>query len=261
MFTQVLLPALKKLAVKSTNTMLLLSKLYQMGQDRGEPIRVYLSRLGGAASNCNFEVKCSSCDEKTSYVEKALSHQLMKGLVDPEIQERILAKSGDRTKEMTLQEILQTVLALEASKRDETSLSGSRGGINRQRAGGDTPATGAEGGQKCSNCGSSRHKTKDPSCKAHEIICRGCVLLQEAGEPGQSVPDEAGDTRDTRGSRNGGAGTISTGQLGAVSSPGLGDTGGFFTMSSGLEPIGHHSWNKARKPGCPVLWVHTQCWR
>ena len=117
--------------MKSTNTMLLLSKFYQMGQDRGEPIRAYLSRLRGAASNCNFEIKCSSCDEKTSYVEKALSHQLMKGLVDPEIQERILVKSGDRT-----EEILQTVEALEAAKRDQTSLSGSRGGLNRQRAGG-----------------------------------------------------------------------------------------------------------------------------
>ena len=47
-----------------------------------------------------------------------------------------MAKSGDRTKEMTLQEILQTVEALEAAKRDQTSLSGSRGGLNRQRAGG-----------------------------------------------------------------------------------------------------------------------------
>ena len=47
------------------------------------------------------------------------------------------------------------------------------------------------------------------------------------------------------------AGTISTGQLGAVSSPGPGDTGGFFNMSSGLEPVGHHSWTKARKAWVP----------
>ena len=49
----------------------------------------------------------------------------------------------------------------------------------------------------------------------------------------------------------GGTGIISTGELGAVSSPGPGDTGGFFNMSSGLGPIGHHSWSKSRRTWVP----------
>ena len=97
--------------------------------------------------------------------KEALSHQLMKGLVDPEIQERILAKSGDRTEEMTLQEILQTVEALEAAKRDQTSLSGSRGGLNRQRAGGTPLQLGLEVDRSVQIVGPANTRPKTPAAR------------------------------------------------------------------------------------------------
>ena len=51
----------KRLAAKSTNTLVSQVQFFQMGQDRG-----VLARLQGALSRCNFTVRCTSCSKTTS---------------------------------------------------------------------------------------------------------------------------------------------------------------------------------------------------
>ena len=102
----------KRLAVKSTNTLVAQVRFFKLGQDRGEPGAAYLARLRGAAASCKFQVKCTSCGVDTSYAEKILSHQLVRGLVDSDIQEKVLSKAADKEVELSLQEITSTVEAL-----------------------------------------------------------------------------------------------------------------------------------------------------
>ena len=42
---------------------------FKLGQERGEPVVAYMARLRGAATSCNFTVKCPGCDTDTSYPE------------------------------------------------------------------------------------------------------------------------------------------------------------------------------------------------
>ena len=90
------------LAVKSNNTLVSQVQFFQMGQKRSELTFNYLARFRGAPASCNFTVKCTSCKASTSCAEKILSHQLVRGLLDANIQEKILSKAADNETELTL---------------------------------------------------------------------------------------------------------------------------------------------------------------
>ena len=79
-----------------------------MIQGQDESIAVYLARLKGAAANCGFKVKCSKseCDQVTDYSEEMISHQIVRGLVDPTIQAEILSREAF-TPNMRLEEIVK----------------------------------------------------------------------------------------------------------------------------------------------------------
>ena len=51
-------------------------------------------------------------------MQKILSHQLLRGLVDSDIQEKVLSKVADKEVEQSLHEITNTSEALEMAKRD-----------------------------------------------------------------------------------------------------------------------------------------------
>ena len=72
----------RRLVVKSTNTLVSQVHVFKLGQDRGKPTPAYVARLRGAAASCKFQVKCTFCGADTSYAEKTLSHQLVRGPVD-----------------------------------------------------------------------------------------------------------------------------------------------------------------------------------
>ena len=169
------LKRVRRLAVKSTNTLVSQVCFFKLGQDRGEPAAAYLARLRGAAASCKFQVKCTSCGVDTSYAETILSHQLVRGLVDSDVQEKILSKAADKDEELSLQDITSTVEALEMAKRDQVTLTGGSGGLNRQGVKEKTGPSQGPKGDKCSNCGSGGHRTGDPGCRAKEMACRGCL--------------------------------------------------------------------------------------
>ena len=91
-----LLHAMKKMAVRAQNNLVNVVNFLGMGQDNDEPGGSFAARLKGQASTCDFTIKCatSGCSSETSYMEKMVAHQLVRGLVDPTIQEEVLAHAA-----------------------------------------------------------------------------------------------------------------------------------------------------------------------
>ena len=105
---------------------------------------------------CDFEVKCSSagCDTTVSYSDKMVSHQLVRGLADASIQEKVLALAATE-KDLSLKKITEFVLAQETGTRS-SKLLGEVAGISRisdyKKGRSDTPpskSTQERGEEKC----------------------------------------------------------------------------------------------------------------
>ena len=111
--------AIKKLAVREQNTMVAHVQLYNMRQDRDEPIRSFCARLGGQAGVYKFNIKCQGCNGDVNYTEQIVRDLITRGLADSEIQLDLL---GDRNQDMTLEEVLKFVKAKEAGKRSASRL-------------------------------------------------------------------------------------------------------------------------------------------
>ena len=102
-----------------------------MGQDNEEPGGSFTARLKGQAAICNFTVKCSipTCQNPTSYTDKMVAHQLVRGLVDPAIQEQVLAHAASG-QDLSLEEIQKFVEAKEIGRRSGAIIAGASG-LNR----------------------------------------------------------------------------------------------------------------------------------
>ena len=87
-----LMSSIKKLAVWAQNKLVNVTNFLGMGQDKEETIGCFSARLKGQSAVCDFFVVCSasSYSNKTSYVEKMVAHQLVRGLSETEIQEQVL---------------------------------------------------------------------------------------------------------------------------------------------------------------------------
>ena len=175
-----LLPRLKKLAVKSTNTLVARVKFLQAGQDRNEPVNAFMARLRGLSDPCRFEVKCSHCNQDTSYGDQMIANQLVRALVDEGMQERILTLAAEKGEtQMDLKEIVKQVEALETSKRSQGLMAGGAGSLNRlggrdpNHGGGGAPG-GAQGGAECPTCGYEVSNHKGKPCRALELTCFVC---------------------------------------------------------------------------------------
>ena len=121
------LEGIRKLAVKAQNSLVARVKFLSTGQDRDEKVNNYVSRLRGATIGCQFEVKCPSCQGTVSYQDQILHHQLVRGLVDPEVTEKVLA--NNMGKMANLKDTITYIETLEMAKRDQQTLS-LGGGLN-----------------------------------------------------------------------------------------------------------------------------------
>ena len=117
--TDEVLTAIKKLAVREESTMVARVQLHNMRQDRDEPIRSFCARLRGQAGVCKFNIKCQDCNGDVNYKEQIVREVITRGLADSEIQLDLL---GDRSQDMTLEEVLKFVEAKEAGKRSASRL-------------------------------------------------------------------------------------------------------------------------------------------
>ena len=129
----------------------------------------YLTRLRGAAASCKFTVKYRIFDADTSYAEKILSHQLVRGLADTDVQEKNISKAANKEMERILQDITNTVEALGVAKREQVTLTS---GLNRQSFAKEVRSE--AGPPSCTKYGSPLHKAGAASCGAINIVCPGC---------------------------------------------------------------------------------------
>merc|ERR1711895_401837 len=90
------LDSMKRLSVCAQNNLVNIVTFLGLGQDDDEPGGSFTARLKGQAAICDFTVKCSvsTCQNATSYADKMVAHQLVRGLVDSAIQEQILAHAA-----------------------------------------------------------------------------------------------------------------------------------------------------------------------
>jgi hypothetical protein len=124
-----LVAGIKRLAVRICNTLISQVRFLHIHQDCDEPVASFVARLRGTASLCSFIVTCSSCQADTSYADKIMAHQLVRALMDPVIQEKVLSLAPDG-KEMGLKEVISAVEAQEMGKRSQGLLTGNAG-LNR----------------------------------------------------------------------------------------------------------------------------------
>ena len=136
-------------------------------QESDELVPQFAARLNGGAAICDFTVVCN-CEESVSYSKAMQSFQLIRGLYDTEIQERILAEAANR--EITLADIVKLSEAIESGKRSSGVLSKS-GGLNRI-------SEDVERKQKrnCAYCGGPWHEGSSwrKTCKGTTSTCSTC---------------------------------------------------------------------------------------
>ena len=106
---------------------MIIVEFLSMTQDEDEPVAMFMSRLQGQASVCDFTVKCSESQEVVhSYADNMVAHQLVRGLKDIAQQEKVLALAATE-KDLTLKKISEFVEAQETGLRSSRILGGGAG--------------------------------------------------------------------------------------------------------------------------------------
>ena len=123
-----LLEVMKKLAVRSQNTLVNVVKFLNMSQQQDESAGNFTARLKGQASVCNFLVKCTSasCQQDVTYADQMVKHQLVRGLSDSGIQEQMLSHAADN-EGLDLTRTLKFLEAKEAGRRSSNLLTEAAG--------------------------------------------------------------------------------------------------------------------------------------
>ena len=107
---------IKKLAVKKRNNLVNIIELQGMGQQRDEKISAFLARLNGKADLCDYLVECPKCHDDVSYKEKTVMYQLVRGIQDCEMQERVLQAAAQVERgELSLVRVIKLCEALETA--------------------------------------------------------------------------------------------------------------------------------------------------
>ena len=163
-----LLKIMKKLSIKAQNKLVNVVQFLSMSQDTAEPVSKFVSRLKGQSKVCDFTVDCpkAGCDTAVSYSDKMVSHQLVRGLEDLGIQEKVLSLAATE-KNLTLDRITEYVEAQETGSRSSKLLGAGAGVGNMseyKRGRSNTlpsnlrPQDNTGGSEdKCNFCGKSGH--------------------------------------------------------------------------------------------------------
>ena len=184
-----LLLAMEKLAVRAQNKLVNVVTFLGMSQDREEPAGGFAARLRGQGAICDFVIDCSdsNCQNKTSYMDHMVAHQLVRGLGDIEIQEQVLGHAATNT-DLDLSSITKFIEAKETGKRSTAQIAAAAGlnklsdYKNRDRAH-TLPKTGGDNiapDGKCGWCNITGHgrrpnrETRESKCKAFNATCRRC---------------------------------------------------------------------------------------
>ena len=125
-----LLETIRLLAVKKRNNLVNVIDFQRMCQERDERVQGYLARLNGAAELCDLTVswKCPGmeCKEvnQVSFKERFTMLQLVRGLQDPAIQDKVLQEAASvESGELSLSKVVKLVEAAEMGKSSQASIS------------------------------------------------------------------------------------------------------------------------------------------
>ena len=183
-----LFEAMKRMAVRAQNNLVNVVTFLGMGQDNDEPGGSFTARLKGQAAICDFTVKCNDCQIETSYKEKMVAHQLVRGLVDPTIQEQVLSHAASNPN-LDLAAIQKFIEAKETGRRSGALIAGTGGlnrvsdyksqqGRDRVRSSSQPPST-----EKCHWCARPGHgargskEIREQKCKAFKAKCENCSIV------------------------------------------------------------------------------------
>ena len=154
-----LLQAIKKLAVKKHNNVVKVIEFLAVSQTEGEKVSSLSSRISGKARLCDFSVTCpgqcgncnATCDEKVDFTTKMEAFQMIRSLLDAEMQEKILGETLE--KDLTFEEIVKLAQNIESAKLSSGLILKTGPEANKiSEESTETPKYG-----RCGHCG-SRHK-------------------------------------------------------------------------------------------------------
>ena len=183
----VLLQRVKSLAVRRRNNLVNIMTLQGLGQEKDEGVHAFLARLNGQAELCDLCVTCPrpECQEEVSFIDRFKMLQLVRGLHDKEIQEKVLAAGAalEEGKEMSLTDVVKMVEAAELGKSTHAQIS-KAGGLYRmsdhqRKKMGDRveKGRGRDGGGErkfCGFCGRNQHPRDE--CPARDKECNHCKM-------------------------------------------------------------------------------------
>ena len=175
-----ILAGIKRLVVKAHNNMINIVNFQSLCQERDELVPQFAARLNGGASICDFTVKCT-CNLSVSYAQAMQSFQLVRGLYDTEIQEKILAEAANR--DLTLADIVKLAEAIESGKRSSGVLS-RLGGLNRLS--GNNVSSVPKENKFCSFCGGPWHEGPNWK-KAYKGTAATCTSCKKKGHMAGTV--------------------------------------------------------------------------
>ena len=164
-----ILTGIKRLTVKAHNNMINIVQFQSLCQERDELVPQYAARLNGGAAICDFTVTCE-CSKGVSYSQAMQSFQLVRGLYEADIQERILAEAAN--KDLSLADITKLAEAIESGKRSSGVLS-MAGGLNRIHQANNQQEVARK---KCLYCGEAWHSGANwkKLCKGTNATCSSC---------------------------------------------------------------------------------------
>ena len=115
-----LMSTIKLLSAKRRNNLVNIVELQRMGQQHGETITSYSTRLNGQADVCDLFVECKTCNKDISFKEKIILYQFIRGLSDIHAQERILEAAAQvEGGELSLIRVLKLAEAFEMGKSSQ----------------------------------------------------------------------------------------------------------------------------------------------
>merc|ERR1712041_1357 len=117
-----LLQAIKKLAVKKHNNVVKVIEFLAVTQTEEEKISSLSSRISGKARLCDFSITCHGhcgtcdvvCNEKVDFTSKMEAFQMIRSLLDGEMQEKILGETLER--DLSFEEVVKLAQNIESAK-------------------------------------------------------------------------------------------------------------------------------------------------
>ena len=173
------LEAIRKLAIREENVMVLRVELANMQQDRDEPIRNFAARLRGHASQCKLLIQCPSCATNISYMDAILKDAVIRGIYDKEIQLELL---GEQNQDIDLETTIKYIEAKESGKRSVNRLTQSVSTYAQPASASAATSSYRLSKKPCGYCGAKENhgfkmKDREQKCPASKHTCRKCNIV------------------------------------------------------------------------------------